>query len=239
MKITSVNNEKVVYWAKLKMKKYRDIEHLFMVEGEHLVEEALKKDCVVEIITTENKKYDVPFYEVTPEIMKRLTCLISAPKVIAVCKTLKPDDIKGNVLIVDRLQDPGNLGTIIRSAAAFNFETIIISNDSVDMYNDKVIRSSEGMIFHVNIIRDSLTRIIPTLKENNYYIIGTDVVNGKPISDFKKYKCAYIIGNEGSGMSFETRELCDAFVYLNMSKNCESLNAAVASSIIMYEVYNG
>lgn len=239
MKITSLNNAKVTYWAKLKMKKYRDVEHLFIVEGEHLVEEALKKGCVTEIITSEEKEYSVTTYQVTEEIMKRLSSLVTPPKVVAVCSCLKPDDIKGNILIVDRLQDPGNLGTIIRSAAAFNFETIIVSNDSVDIYNDKVIRSSEGMIFNVNIIRDNLSKIIPTLKQKGYYIIGTDVRNGKPINDFKKYNCAYIIGNEGSGMSLEAKELCDAFVYLNMTKDCESLNAAVASSIIMYEVFNG
>ena len=93
MKITSLNNPKVVFWAKLKMKKYRDIEHLFIVESEHLVTEALKKGIVKEIITTEEKEYEVPTYNVSTEIMKRISTLITPNKVMAVCEYLMPDDI--------------------------------------------------------------------------------------------------------------------------------------------------
>lgn len=239
MKITSLNNEKVVAWAKLKMKKYRDVEHLFIVESEHLVNEALKKGIVKEIITLDGSyEYEVPTYTVSIEVMKRLTSLMTPPKVMAVCSYILPDDIKGRILILDRIQDPGNLGTIIRSAVAFNFKTIIISNDTVDMYNDKVIRSSEGMIFNVNIIKDKLTDIIPILKERGYYIVGTDVRAGKVARNFKDRKCAFIMGNEGSGVSVEVKEQCDDFINIPMEKKCESLNVAVASSIIMYEVFH-
>lgn len=238
MKITSLNNPKVVFWAKLKMKKYRDIEHLFIVESEHLVTEALKKGIVKEIITTEEKEYEVPTYNVSAEIMKRISTLITPSKVMAVCEYLMPDDIKGNILLLDHIQDPGNLGTIIRSAVAFNFSTIIVSEDTVDFYNDKVIRSSEGMIFNINLVKDDLLSIIPVLKEKGYKIYGTDVKKGKNIKTIDNKQCAIIIGSEGKGMSIEVKELCDDFIYINMSKTCESLNAAVASSIIMYEVFN-
>ena len=238
MKITSLNNPKVVFWAKLKMKKYRDIEHLFIVESEHLVTEALKKGIVKEIITTEEKEYEVPTYNVSTEIMKRISTLITPSKIMAVCEYLMPDDIKGNILLLDHIQDPGNLGTIIRSAVAFNFSTIIVSEDTVDFYNDKVIRSSEGMIFNINLVKDDLLSIIPVLKEKGYKIYGTDVKKGKNIKTIDNKQCAIIIGSEGKGMSIEVKELCDDFMYINMSKTCESLNAAVASSIIMYEVFN-
>ena len=238
MKITSLNNPKVVFWAKLKMKKYRDIEHLFIVESEHLVTEALKKGIVKEIITTEEKEYEVPTYNVSTEIMKRISTLITPSKIMAVCEYLMPDDIKGNILLLDHIQDPGNLGTIIRSAVAFNFSTIIVSEDTVDFYNDKVIRSSEGMIFNINLVKDDLLSIIPVLKEKGYKIYGTDVKKGKNIKTIDNKQCAIIIGSEGKGMSIEVKELCDDFIYINMSKTCESLNAAVASSIIMYEVFN-
>ena len=238
MKITSLNNPKVVFWAKLKMKKYRDIEHLFIVESEHLVTEALKKGIVKEIITTEEKEYEVPTYNVSTEIMKRISTLITPNKIMAVCEYLMPDDIKGNILLLDHIQDPGNLGTIIRSAVAFNFSTIIVSEDTVDFYNDKVIRSSEGMIFNINLVKDDLLSIIPVLKEKGYKIYGTDVKKGKNIKTIDNKQCAIIIGSEGKGMSIEVKELCDDFIYINMSKTCESLNAAVASSIIMYEVFN-
>jgi len=235
MKITSLNNDKVSHWAKLKMKKFRDIEHLFIVESEHLVEEALKKGIVKEIITTEEVLDDsIPVYQVTSEIMKRITSLVTPPKIMAVCSHIMPDDIEGNVLLIDHLQDPGNLGTIIRSAVAFDFKTIIVSNDTVDVYNDKVIRSSEGMIFNINIIKDDLRKMIPLLKDKGYYIIGTDVKKGHNIKEFKNHKCAFVIGNEGAGMSLDIKEVCDAFVYIKMNKSSESLNAAVASWIARF-----
>ncbi len=238
MKISSINNEKVVYWAKLKMKKYRDIEHLFIVESRHLVEEAIKKGIVQEIITTEDYQSDYPTYNVTPEIMKRISSLISPPSLMAVCKYIAPSDITGNVLLLDKIQDPGNLGTIIRSAIAFNFQTIIASSDTVDFYNDKVIRSSEGMLFNINFIRANLLEMIPILKEKGYYVLGTDVIKGFDIRKIKKENVAIIIGNEGQGMSFDIRKACDGFVNIPMNNRCESLNAAVASSIIMYEVFH-
>ena len=238
MKISSVNNEKVIYWAKLRMKKYRDIEHLFIVESKHLVDEAVKKEIVKEIITTGGYLSSLPTYEVTEEVMKRISSLVSPPSVMAVCEQLKPDDINGNVLLLDRLQDPGNLGTIIRSAVAFGFKTIIASNDTVDFYNDKTIRSSEGMLFNINLIRGNLLDMIELLKEKGYHVIGTDVKDGYDIRKIKKESIALVIGNEGSGMSNETRRHCDGFVKIPMKSNCESLNAAVASSILMYEVYH-
>lgn len=238
MKISSINNEKVIYWAKLKMKKYRDIEHLFIVESEHLVEEAIHKGIVTEIITTDNYPSDYPTYEVTPDIMKRISSLITPPKVMAVCRHIVPSDIVGNVLVLDRIQDPGNLGTIIRSAVAFGFKTIIASNDTVDFYNDKVIRSSEGMLFKINIIRSNLPEMLSLLKNKDYSILGTDVSEGYDLRKIRKDKIAIVIGNEGQGMSGDIQDLCDGFINIPMTKDCESLNAAVAASIVMYEVFH-
>ena len=237
MKITSINNPKVAYWAKLKMKKYRDVEHLFIVESENLVNEALKKGIVKEIITTEDKEYKVDTYNVTPEIMAKISSLVTPNKVMAVCNFILPDDIKGNVLLLDHIQDPGNLGTIIRSSVAFNFPTIVCSEDTVDAYNDKVIRSSEGMIFNTNIIKDNLISFIPYLKTLGYKIYGTDVVNGESPA-YESNKHVLIIGSEARGMSNSIREICDKNLYIKMNDKCESLNAAVASSIIMYDIYN-
>lgn len=238
MKITSINNPKVAYWAKLKIKKYRDAQHLFIVESENLVNEALKKGIVKEIITTEDKEYSVDTYNVTKEIMAKISSLVTPNKVMAVCNFILSEDIKGNVLLLDHIQDPGNLGTIIRSAVAFDFQTIIVSEDTVDVYNDKVIRSSEGMIFNMNILKKNLVTFIPYLKSLDYKIYGTDVINGKNVKSVNEEKVAFVIGSEGKGVSTKVKVLCDDFIYINMSKTCESLNAAVASSILMYEVYN-
>ncbi len=238
MEITSLKNPKVIFWSKLKQKKYRDENNLFIVESPHLVKEALKKEIVIEIITLNDENYNIPTFKVTYDIMKKISNLSSPSNIMAVCKFLPPNDIIGNkILVLDKIQDPGNLGTIIRSCVAFNVQTLIISDDTVDIYNDKVIRSSEGMIFNINIIRSNLLDILPKLKTLGYKIYGTDVVGGTNVKDVNEEKCIVVIGSEGQGMSEKVKNMCDGFIYINMSDKCESLNAAVAGSIIMYDMF--
>jgi len=234
--LTSPNNDKVKYWQKLNIKKYRDKEKLFLVEDEHLVNEAIEKNIVKEIITIDdNIKLDVPVYYVSENIMKILSNQVTSAKIIAVCQFLEEKEINGNILVLDNLQDPGNLGTIIRSAVAFNFDTIVLSKTSVDLYNPKVIRASEGMIFNINIIRRDITLFLNNL-DKSYTKITTNVVNGKDIKDIRFDKCAIVIGNEGNGVSKEIDCICDERVYIKMNSMCESLNAGVTASILMYEV---
>lgn len=233
MKLTSVSNEKVKYWVNLKDKKFRDKEGVFLIEGDHLIEEAKKNNLIKYTISMVNEDAD---YYVTREIMEKISHQKSISLNVAVCGFLKEDSIGGNVLILDNLQDPGNLGTIIRSAVAFGIDTIIIGDACVDLYNPKVIRSTEGMIFNLNIIRRNLKEIIPILKNLGYKIVGTDVNKGKDIRKIDKENIAVVIGNEGNGLSEDIKALCDSFVYIKMDSKCESLNAGVAASIIMYEV---
>ena len=223
--IESVNNEKIVNYSKLKQKKYRDETSLFIVEGKHLVEEAEKKGLIVDkYILDEN---------VSLNVMKKLSNLDNVPTHLAICKKKEEQPINGNILIVDGVQDPGNLGTIIRSCVAFNIDTIILSDTTVDIYNDKVIRASEGMIFNINIIRGNLTEIIPTLNATLY---TTNVVNGVNLDDVELSKpYAIVVGNEGKGVSDEVNALINNRVYIPMNDKCESLNVGVATSIILYE----
>lgn len=230
-----MNNDKVKRWQKLKQKKYRDIEKLFLIEDEHLVEIALNLDIVKEIITTTDKIFNVETYYVNDKIMKLLSEQQSSAKIIAVCHTLSEKDIKGNIIILDNLQDPGNLGTIIRSAVAFNFDTIVLGNTCVDLYNPKVIRASEGMIFNINVLRRNLLEFIDTLNED-YTLATTDVNDGADIRNIEYKKIALIIGNEGNGVSEEIASKCPNKVNIKMNCNCESLNAGVCASILMYEV---
>lgn len=241
MKIESLQNSKVKEWNKLKEKKYRDQQNLFLIEGDHLLEEALKKGVVKEIITTsqEFQKSSIPCYEITDKIMKKISTQKSIPKVIAVCEKIQKNPITGTVCLLDNIQDPGNLGTIIRSANAFFIDTLILSEDTVDLYNEKVIRSSEGMMFHINIIKGNLTKWISELKAQNYTIYGTDVANGTTLSKINwQEKTAIIIGSEGNGVNKEHLKQCDEIINIPLSSNCESLNAAVAASIIFYEWRN-
>jgi len=170
--------------------------------------------------------------------MKKITNQISISNICAVCYKLKEREIKGNIVILDEIQDPGNLGTIIRSAVAFNTDTIVLSNNSVDLYNDKVIRSSEGMLFNINIIKRDLNIFIDDIKKDNYVVYGTKVDGGKSIKDFKKSeKFAIVMGNEGKGVSKSVLDKCDEYLYIPMNNACESLNVGVATSIILYELF--
>lgn len=233
MNITSLQNDKVKYWVNLKNKKFRDTEKKFLIEGDHLIDEASKYNLIEYKISVVDKNAD---YYVTKEIMAKISDQKSISLNAAVVKYINEDSINGNVLILDNLQDPGNLGTIIRSAVAFNIDTIILSDDSVDLYNSKVIRATEGMIFNINILRRNLKEFIPVIKNLGYKIVGTDVKGGVDVKNIGKDNIAIVIGNEGSGISKEVRDMCDEFTYIKMDSNCESLNASVAASIIMYEV---
>ena len=156
---------------------------------------------------------------------------------MAIVEKKKEESIGNKVVILDRVQDPGNLGTIIRSATAFNFDTIILSNDSVDLYNSKVVRSTQGMLFNINILRRDIKEEITNLKSKNYLILGTDVYNGSDVSKYTvNKKFALVLGNEGTGVSEEVKSLCDDNLYIKMNSNCESLNVSVAASILMYEL---
>ena len=241
MLITGVNNEHIKELIKLKDKKYRDKTNKFMVEGEHLVLEAYKSGLVLELILQENTTFplDIKTTYVTSEIIKKISTLETPPQVMAVVKKKEDGAIGEKVLILDNIQDPGNLGTMVRSALAFDIDTIILSETSVDLYNPKVIRATQGMLFHLNIIRTSLEPLISKLKDAGYKIIGTKVTSGHDVKEAKIYShFALVLGNEGSGISDNILDLCDEYLYIKMNDKVESLNVAVAASILMYELYN-
>lgn len=237
--IESINNEKIKKYSKLLEKKYRDLENLYLISTEHLVLEALKRNIVVEIFLLKGKKNNygkVTF--VSENVMRKLTKLTTIPSVVAVVKKEQEEKINGNVLLLDSIQDPGNLGTIIRSAVAFNINTIVLGDNTVDLYNEKVLRATEGMLFYINFIKSNIKDIIPILKENDYKILGTKVDTGIDIKTCKMDKYALIVGNEGNGINKELLDLCDDYIYIKMNKKCESLNVAIAASILMYELNN-
>lgn len=235
MKIESLQNKKVKEWASLKEKKNRDQTNTFLIEGDHLLKEAMKNDLVVEVITTEESDYNVPTFYVTKEIMKKITNQVTPPTVIAVAKKLEEKEINGSVLILDGIQDPGNLGTIIRSCVAFNMPNLLLSRECVDLYNPKVVRSTEGMIFHLNIVRKDLEEILPKLQKT-HHVIGTDVKGGSSVKSLKSESdIALVIGNEGNGLGI-SKKYCEDFVCIPMNPLCESLNASVSASILLYEL---
>jgi len=156
---------------------------------------------------------------------------------MGICKKIGPKEAGNKIVMLDSIQDPGNLGTIIRSSVAFNVDTIILNKSCVDLYNSKVLRATQGMIFNINIIEEELKKIIPELIEKNYKIYGTKVNGGKSLKDIEKTdKFAIIMGNEGRGVKPEILDMCSDYIYIDMNKNCESLNVGIATSIILYEL---
>ena len=236
---SSIHNEKVKELKKLNIKKERDNKEVFLVEGEHLVIEAFKSGFLKEVIILEN--YDINInvakITVTEKVMKYISALDNPPKIIGICNKHLNKEIGNKILILEDIQDPGNLGTIIRSSVAFGVDTIIMSKNTVDLYNSKVIRASQGMLFYMNFIIDDLEKCITYLKNNCYKIIATKVNGGKSLKNVENIKkIAIIMGNEGNGVSQKLIELSDEFLYIDMNSNCESLNVAVATSIILYEL---
>ena len=235
--INSTTNFRVLQWIKLKDKDNRKEKKMFLVEGYHTVEEAYKTGYLKEVITTDDKcEFDVPTYKVRDDVMKKISSLATPHKVIGVCEIKENKGYGNSILIVDKINHPGNLGTIIRSAVAFNVDTIVI-NESVDVYNQKVIQATQGMIFHINIIKTRLNDFMVELKDKGYQIIGTDVREGIKLDDFKsKDKHAVLVGNEGDGLGDDLLSKCDVKINIEMNSKCESLNVGVATGIILHHL---
>lgn len=239
MVLTSIDNDKVKFWKKLENKKYRDEHGLYLVEGLHLVLEAYKAGVMEELILEEHENFpiEVKTTYVSNKILKHISHLDTPANVLAVCRKKEENELGTKLLLLDNIGDPGNLGAMIRSALAFHIDTIVLGNDTVDLYNDKVIRSSQGMLFHMNIVRRDLIPVIEGLKEQGIPIYGTKVTHGHNVKELNPTsKYALVMGNEGQGVKEEILDLCDEYLYIKMNDACESLNVAVACSIILYQL---
>lgn len=238
--ITSLDNKRIKNLSKLLIKKYRDEEKKFLVEGEHLVEEAYKAGVLLEVVKCPDyeRDFNVPTTLVSYDVIKKLSSTLKPQKVIGVCKYFEEKELGKRMVILDDLQDPGNLGTIIRSCVAFNVDTLVVSPNTVSIYNDKVLRSSEGMIFHLDIVVRDIVTLIDELQRDDYVIFGTKVDGGINIKEVDiPDKFAVIMGNEGAGVSSNILDKCDKYMYIRMNNKCESLNVGVATSIILYELF--
>lgn len=234
--ITSLQNAKIKEWTKLHTKKGRDASSRFLVEGEHLIEEALKENCVDTILTDQHSPFAFPHTVlVTPAIMKKLSVNVSPVHLIAVCHKKKWErKAMKRVVLLDGVQDPGNLGTLVRTAQSFCFDAVICSHACADLYNEKTVRSTQGALFHQPVFYADLKDAIATLKEDQFAIIGTSLQSSVPMASISlQDQMAFVLGNEGNGVSEEILAMCDQNLRIEMS-GFESLNVAVAGGIIMY-----
>lgn len=246
--IHSAKNSQVKQWKKLHTKKERENTGTYLVEGFHLVEEALKaEDVVVELIISEDVDIpprmdygSIPVTQINKEVIKELSETETSQGIFAVCKQLNPEIAEAkSYLLLDAVQDPGNLGTIIRTADAAGIDAVIVGNGSVDIYNSKVLRSAQGSHFHLPIIRGDLSQWIHKLKLANIPIYGTALENGtvyskvSPSSSF-----ALMLGNEGNGIQTELLDQTDQNLYIPILGQSESLNVSVAAGILLYYFKN-
>ena len=243
MLITSLDNDKVKKYIKLKDKKYRDKTGKFIVEGSHLVLEAYKQGLVEELILEKDEVFPIPIDNIIYlpiELINKISSVETPQTVMALCKKkCESDELGNHILLVDDVQDPGNLGTIIRSAVAFNIDTVVLSNNTVDLYNPKTIRSTQGMFFHINVIRRDIKEVIEMIKEESIPVYGTLVEHGSDVRDLNdsdKERFALVVGNEGNGVRKEITDMCDKNLYIKMNSDVESLNVGVATSILLYEL---
>ncbi|MFP4286343.1 MAG: TrmH family RNA methyltransferase [Candidatus Izemoplasmataceae bacterium] len=228
--ITSVDNPTIKSLAKLQQKKYREQENAFIIEGEHLVETAQKNGYVKSVYAIEPfKKYPYATL-VSSHVMKKITDAKNPPKIIALCDKLKEKPLSKKVLILEHIQDPGNLGTLLRSALAFGFNTVII-DECTDLYSPKVLRSTQGAIFDLSIRFMSTLEFIKNHKD--YTIYATHVKTKKTPLNKPLDKLALILGNEGHGVKEETLNQSDIIISIPTAK-VDSLNVAIAGSIIMH-----
>lgn len=235
MLIESVQNNKYKFINKLKTKKYREKENSFIIESRKLVEEAISSSANIDFIfLREGVDFKSPYrtFVFNENLFNKLSLMQSPDGIGAVIKKDKASPISSRrILLLDSINDPGNMGTMIRSAEAFGFRDIILAAGCVDIYNEKSLRASMGSIFRLNIVNMDLSKI-KDLKDS-YSFVSADM-DGIDIRDFKvPYSLILAIGNEANGLSDDIRELTDDFVKITMQGQIESLNAAIASSIIM------
>lgn len=232
--ITSRQNELVKEVSKLHLRKHRNKQKRFILEGYHLYEEALKHAEVEYVFTTNQSLLGDKVQYVSEPVLEKLANTKNPQGVVTVCKYIESKPVKGNVLLCDRVQDPGNLGTLIRSALAFSFDTIVL-DECVDIYNDKTVRSTQGALFNINIIQSSIINFMSEHKD--YYFVGTDLTHND-LSDLEvKEKMAVIVGNEGQGIKEEILNQTDINVTIPIN-NIDSLNVGVAGSILMHHIKN-
>ena len=247
--ISSPKNEKIKELVKLQTAKGRKKAGRYLLEGEHLVEEAIKERAQIKlIVVTSNRledyenllvQTDVQVLVVSQDVFHKLSMTETTQGILAVVEIVKQEMLphKGRLFVLDAVQDPGNLGTIVRTADAAGFDAVVLGTGTVDLYNDKVLRSMQGSHFHIPVFQANLQEYLPILKEKGVQVAVTALHR-----DSKDYSVlqgatdvAIVVGNEGQGVSNDVIEIADVVVTIPMFGKAESLNVAIASALLMYK----
>ncbi|WP_085523176.1 TrmH family RNA methyltransferase [Tuberibacillus sp. Marseille-P3662] len=247
--IESRQNLNVKQWMKLKQKKHREKLGAFIVEGTHLVEEALKAGQVKQLLMVSDYEMprqwqawledDVETFVLSDDIFDTLANTETPQGIMAVCPMYQ-DKLNmmsnGRYLLLDAVRDPGNMGTLIRTADACGFNAVIVGADCVDFYNSKVLRSAQGSHFHIRLIESDISDTMTTLQDKKVPVMGT-MMTGVDVFQLEsdhRGGFALLLGNEGAGVSEAYLQQTDVNVQIPIFGRAESLNVSVAGGILMY-----
>lgn len=251
--ITSKDNDLVKYAAALSEKRERARSGCFLMEGRRAVSEALAAGCVRQLIFSQTFAASeafslagnggIPTAVLSDPLFRKISGTMTPQGIAAICKIAKHDlhqvlVREDHILLLEDLRDPGNLGTVIRTAAAAGFRALIASEGCVDAYNPKVVRSTAGCLLKIKIIqcRGDLTQIAEEAKHTGFRIYAAHPRGGKDLFETEfAGKLAIALGNEANGLSSRMLRLCDQLVTIRMEAGVESLNASVAAALMMYE----
>lgn len=252
--ISSKDNEFVKHLKKLKEKKYRDMSQEYIIEGIKLIKEAIEEsvkikqiiiceNCLNSDIISKELMYEIAKFEciyVTEKIFKSISDVSTPQGILAIVDRqnidLKIDYSQDIIVALDDIQDPGNLGTILRTVDSIGLNQILVSKGTADPYNPKVVRSTMGAIFRVKIIEcEDLIKTLKQVQKNKFELVVTSLQTNNSIYDLKYDKKAIVIGNEANGVKKEIQEMADYKVKIPMLGKTESLNASVATGVILYE----
>lgn len=251
LKIESKQNGQVKLWKKLHTAKGRKKQGQYIVEGEHLVQEVLASPNRVSYILFEAKYQDIDWVKdskpglekilISPAVVQELSQTENSQGIFAIVDMQEPVmDIKWDgrpILLVDGVQDPGNLGTIIRTADAASWGAVYLGIGTVDPYNEKVLRASQGSIWHLPLIHCDLNILVGQLKDQEEYSLVATALHQEAVAyrDYQpKGPLALIVGNEGQGVSQALIDQADQAIYIPMPGQAESLNVAVATGILVF-----
>lgn len=247
--IASPKNDHIKQAKKLTVKKYQRQNGRYLLEGWHLVEDALAAGVVPEQIFATTKflgeRALKPFYDQTSEISEVVAKHLSdteAPQgifaVLPLTTTSLPAPLTGRFLILDGVQDPGNVGTLVRTADAAGIETVVLGHGTADAYNPKVLRAMQGSQFHVNVVSADLDELLPAMRQAAVPVYGTelnpDAVAYKTVAPTPSF--ALVVGNEGNGMSAAHLAATDANLYIPIKGRAESLNVAIAAAVVLFHL---
>lgn len=253
-KITSKDNDFIKHVKKLKDKKYRDLSNEYIIEGIKLVSEAIQEnakikqiilcdDCEKTEAISKDLMYEIAKYDciyVTEKVFKYISEVQAPQGILAVIeknnKSQEIDFEQDIIVVLDDVQDPGNLGTILRTVDSIGLTQILVSKGTADAYNPKVVRSTMGAIFRIKVIEcEDLEKTLKEIKKNKFKIVVSSLQTENSIYDIDYSKKVIIIGNEANGVEQKIQDLADEKVKIPMLGKTESLNASVATGIILYE----